>query len=63
MVRENHRGRQCGARGGGVRPLVASTLEGSNNQGEDKVIGEENIVCRGCGWVDDVLSKDVISLD
>jgi hypothetical protein len=43
MVRENHRGRQRGARGGGARPPVASTLEGSNTQGEDKVIGEEHI--------------------
>jgi hypothetical protein len=44
MVRGDRGGRQCGARGGGVTPLVASMPEGSNPQGEEKVIGHENIV-------------------
>jgi hypothetical protein len=39
MVRGHCGGRRCGARGGGVTPLVASTPEGSNPQGEEQVTG------------------------
>jgi hypothetical protein len=35
MVRGHHGGRRQGARGGGTTPPVASTLEGSNPQGDE----------------------------
>jgi hypothetical protein len=38
MVRECHRSRQWGARGGGVTPPVASTPEGSNPKGDEQVL-------------------------
>jgi hypothetical protein len=44
MVRGCRRGRRCGARGGDVMPPVASTLEGSNPQGEEQFVGHEQIV-------------------
>jgi len=44
MVREHHRGRRPGARGGGVTPPIAPTREGSNHQREEQVIGDEKIV-------------------
>jgi hypothetical protein len=44
MVRGRRRGRQRGARGGGATPPVASMPEGSNPQGEEQVIGQEQIV-------------------
>jgi hypothetical protein len=44
LVRGRHGGRQRGARGGGVTPPVASTPEGSNPQGEEQVIGQEQVV-------------------
>jgi hypothetical protein len=44
MIRVRDGCRRCGARGGGVMPPVASTSEGSNPQGEEQVIGHENIV-------------------
>jgi hypothetical protein len=44
MVRGRRRGRRRGARGGGTTPPVASMPEGSNPQGEEQVIGQENIV-------------------
>jgi hypothetical protein len=39
MVRGRHGGRKCGARGGIATPPVESTPEGSNPQGEEKIIG------------------------
>jgi hypothetical protein len=36
--------RRRGARGGGTVPLVASTPEGSNPQGDEQVLGQEQIV-------------------
>jgi len=39
MVTGCHRGRQRGARGGGVMPPIASMLEGSKPQGEEQVVG------------------------
>jgi hypothetical protein len=42
MVRGRHRGRQRGARGGGMMPPVASTPEGSNPQGDEQVSGRNN---------------------
>jgi hypothetical protein len=44
MVRGHCGGRQHGARGGGVMPPVTSMPEGSNPQGEEKVIIHEHIV-------------------
>jgi hypothetical protein len=44
MVRGRRRGRRRGARGGGVMPPVASTPEGSNPQGDEQVVGQEQIV-------------------
>jgi hypothetical protein len=44
MVRGRRGGRRRGARGGGVTPLVASTPEGSNPQGGEQVLGQEQIV-------------------
>ena len=44
MVRGHHRGRRRGARGGGMTPPVASTPEGSNPHGGEKVLGQEKIV-------------------
>jgi hypothetical protein len=44
MVRGRRGGRRCGARGGGVMPPVASMPEGSNPQGEEQVIGQEQVV-------------------
>jgi hypothetical protein len=41
MVRGRHRGRRRGAMGGDVMPQVASTLEGSNPQGGEQVLGQE----------------------
>jgi hypothetical protein len=43
MVRGRRRGRRRGARGGDVMPPVASTPEGSNNQGGEQVLGQEQI--------------------
>jgi hypothetical protein len=43
MVRGCRGGRRRGARGGGVTPPVASTPEGSNPQGGEKVLGQEQI--------------------
>jgi hypothetical protein len=43
MVRGCRGGRRQGARGGGVTPLVASTPEGSNPQGGEQVLGQEQI--------------------
>jgi hypothetical protein len=43
MVRRRRRGRRRGARGGGMTPPVASTPEGSNPQGGEKVLGQEQI--------------------
>jgi hypothetical protein len=44
MVRGRRRGRRRGARGGGVTPPVASMPEGSNPQGDEQVVGQEQIV-------------------
>jgi hypothetical protein len=44
MVRGRGGGRQHGARGGGATPPVTSTPEGSNPQGDEQVLGQENIV-------------------
>jgi hypothetical protein len=44
MVRGRRRGRRWGARGGGVMPPVASMPEGSNPQGDEQVVGKEQIV-------------------
>ena len=43
MVRGRHRGRRWGAREGGMTPPVASTPEGSNPQGGEQVLGQEQI--------------------
>jgi hypothetical protein len=43
MVRGCRGGRRRGAREGGVMPLVASTPEGSNPQGGEQVLGQEQI--------------------
>jgi hypothetical protein len=43
MVRGRCGGRRPGARGGGVMPPVASTPEGSNPQGGEQVLGQEQI--------------------
>jgi hypothetical protein len=43
MVRGRRRGRRRGARGGGVTPPAASTPEGSNPQGGEQVLGQEQI--------------------
>ena len=43
MVRGCCKGRQQGARGGGVTPPVAFTPEGSNPQGDEQTIGKEHI--------------------
>ena len=43
MVRGHRGGRRRGARGGGVTPPVASTPEGSNPQGGEKVLEQEQI--------------------
>ena len=43
MVRGIRRGRQRGARGGGAMPLVTSTPEGSNPQGDKQVFRQEQI--------------------
>jgi hypothetical protein len=39
MVRGCRGGRRRGARGGSATPLVASTPEGSNPQGDEQVFG------------------------
>jgi hypothetical protein len=44
MVRGHCGGRPRGSRGGGVTPPTTSTHEGSNPQGEEKVVGKEHIV-------------------
>ena len=44
MVRGCHEGRQWGARGEGTIPLVASMPEGSNPQGGQQVLGQEQII-------------------
>jgi hypothetical protein len=44
MARGCHGGKQWGARGGGAMPPVASTPEGSNPQGDEQVLGQEQIV-------------------
>jgi hypothetical protein len=41
MVRGCHGGRRWGARGGGMMPPVTSTPEGSNPQGDEKVVVQE----------------------
>jgi hypothetical protein len=43
MVRGHHGGIRRGARGGGVMPPAASTPEGSNPQGGEQVLGQEQI--------------------
>jgi hypothetical protein len=43
MVRGCRRGRRRGVRGGGVTPLVASMPEGSNLEGDERVVGKEQI--------------------
>jgi hypothetical protein len=43
MVRGCHGGRRRGARGGGVMPLATSTPKGSNPQGGEQVLGQEQI--------------------
>jgi hypothetical protein len=43
MVRGRRGGRRRGARGGGMMPPVASTPEGSNPQGGEQVLGQEQI--------------------
>jgi hypothetical protein len=43
MVRGRREGRWRGGRGGGPMPPVASTPEGSNPQGDEKVLGQEQI--------------------
>jgi hypothetical protein len=43
MVRRCRGGRRRGNRGGGVTPPVASTPEGSNPQGGEKVLRQEQI--------------------
>jgi hypothetical protein len=43
MVRGRRRGRRRGARGGGVTPPTISTPEGSNPQGGQQVLGQEQI--------------------
>jgi hypothetical protein len=43
MVRGCRGGRRRGARGGGVTPPVASTPEGSNPQGGEQVLEQEQI--------------------
>jgi hypothetical protein len=43
MVRGRRGGRRRGARGGGETPPVASTPEGSNPQGGEQVLGQEQI--------------------
>jgi hypothetical protein len=43
MVRGHRGGRRQGARGGGATPSVASTPEGSNPRGDEKVLGQEKI--------------------
>jgi hypothetical protein len=43
MVRGHCGGRRRGARGGGATPPVASTLEGSNPQGDEHVLRQEQI--------------------
>ena len=44
MVRGRRGGRRRGARGGGAMPPVAPMPEGSNPQGDEQVIGQEQIV-------------------
>jgi hypothetical protein len=43
MVRGHRGGRRWGARGGGTMPPVASMPEGSNPQGDEQVLGQEQI--------------------
>jgi hypothetical protein len=43
MVRGRRGGRRWGARGGGVTPPVTSTPEGSNPQGGEQVLRQEQI--------------------
>jgi hypothetical protein len=43
MVRGCRGGRRRGARGGGAMPPVASMPEGSNPQGDEQVLGQEQI--------------------
>jgi hypothetical protein len=43
MVRGRRGGRRRGARGGGMTPPAASTLVGSNPQGGEQVLGQEQI--------------------
>jgi hypothetical protein len=44
MVRGCHGGRRSGPRGGGMTPPVASSPEGSNPEGDEQVIGQDQIV-------------------
>jgi hypothetical protein len=44
MVRGRCKGRRWGARGGDTTPPVASTPKGSNPQGDEQVLGQEQIV-------------------
>jgi hypothetical protein len=43
MVRGHRGGRQRGAMGGGVKPPITSTPEGSNPPGGEKVLGQEQV--------------------
>jgi hypothetical protein len=43
MVRGCRRGRRHGARGGGAKPPLASMHEGSNPQGDEQVVRQEQI--------------------
>ena len=43
MVRGCRGGRQQGARGGGTTPPVTSTPKGFNPQGDEQVVGQEQI--------------------
>jgi hypothetical protein len=43
LVRGRRGGRRRGARGGGVTPPAASTPEGSNPQGGEQVLEQEQI--------------------
>jgi hypothetical protein len=44
MVRECRRGRQWGARGGGMTPPIESTPEGSKTRADEQVFGQEQRV-------------------
>jgi hypothetical protein len=58
MVRGRRGGRRRGARGGAVTPPVASMLEGSNPQGGEQVLGQEQIAV-GDGQDDEIFPVHV----